>query len=1341
MKMSRNWNGIKFCPTRIVALVILLQILGTGTAYCGDSSNRTQNGNQNPNPLGGWQSQNSGTSNNLRAVCFIDINNGWAVGETGVLLNTSNGGMAWSPQQSGISTHIVGVDFVDPNNGWTVGDNGVILHTSNGGANWNTQSSGVSSNLYKVDFFDFNNGWAVGYNGVIRHTSNGGGIWTGQSSGTSVRLHCVDFVDANNGWIVGEGGLTLHTSNGGATWTPQTSGTSNVLIGVSFVNLNNGWAAGDAGTVVNTTDGGATWNTQTSMTSSTLRRVDFVDLNNGWAFGQAGTILHTSNGGMTWNIQPCGSSIDFNGGDFVDFLNGWAVGLSGTILHTATGGVNTPPVAHIDSISPNPAIQGQSVTFMGHGTDTDGTVTEYNWTSSIDGKLSSSATFSTSSLSLGAHTISFTVKDNDNAWSVPMIQTLTIVPFDPFPPHVLSNSPVGNNVPLNAQVTVIFNESMNKTATEGAFSINPSVSGTKVCTGDTLTFTPATNYTANTKYTVTISTAAEDLSGNNLQNPFTWDFTTIQQELLYVSGNYQEALVDTDLSAPFAVKVTNSTGAPLQNARIDWSIQSAPSGSTLHSLANQTDYTDSSGLAYNDMHIGEKPGTYIVEANCSGAIGSPFHFEANATAGPIDHIAVAPSSASLSIGNTRRFNASGFDQFDNLMTGMYFNWAVSGNIGTVDTAYGNETNFTATDAGSGTVDASASIVSGSASVYVNPQVDHINITPPSAIILPGGYCQFNATAYDAQGQVIQGVVFSWNVVGNIGTVTSAGWFHATTIGSGSVTATAGGVTGSASVLVTSSPQLNKILISPDSVTMYTTDLQTFTGKAFDQNNVIIVGISFTWSVTGSIGTVNPMVGNGTTFTASAQGTGTLLATNSSVTGTASVTVLKKPGALYRVDITPANVQLRVGKPCVFNATCYDQNNNKIIHLPVTWSLSSSELGTLSTTTGFQVTFTAGIKAVKGKLFAQAVENSNIKIGEAVVNVTMPPPIVVNVLYLKAGDVLYAGSAFNIRWTATGGEGQLKINIDYAAESPSWMKVAENETNDGTYSWSVPSNCSDSCYLRITATDSTLKSNSTIVGPFSIRGQSGSISGRVVDDRGKAINGATVELLYAANSTMFKIKVTGADGRFNFTSLSLDNYTVKVTAVGYQDQEVNDIEVASSKLDMDVGDVVLTPTASVSGFGLWMWIGVVVIIVVIVIALVAALAMRRKPLVSKKQKVSRKESAEEPEITAPEPEPEVARVSAPPQKAPVMEHAVVFQGDIAGDIGREEVFKFIVHHPGSDERTISKSLEIRQESVRRHAEALEKEGKIFSFRDPDRSDLFRYFPKEAQKDGDSSSTEY
>ncbi len=87
---------------------------------------------------------------------------------------------------------------------------------------------------------------------------------------------------------------------------------------------------------------------------------------------------------------------------------------------------NQAPIAYIDSISPNPAIEGETVTFSGHGIDGDGTIISYTWVSDIDDVLDDKSSFSISSLSVGIHTISFMVKDNNEEWSEPETAILTV---------------------------------------------------------------------------------------------------------------------------------------------------------------------------------------------------------------------------------------------------------------------------------------------------------------------------------------------------------------------------------------------------------------------------------------------------------------------------------------------------------------------------------------------------------------------------------------------------------------------------------------------------------------------------------------------------------------------------------------------------------------------------------------------------------------------------------------------------------------------------------------------------------------------------------------------------
>jgi len=79
--------------------------------------------------------------------------------------------------------------------------------------------------------------------------------------------------------------------------------------------------------------------------------------------------------------------------------------------------LNNQPIPIIDLITPSPVEKGINISFHGSGQDIDGNITGYYWSSTIDGELSAEQDFNTSTLSLGHHTISFRIKDNDGLWS------------------------------------------------------------------------------------------------------------------------------------------------------------------------------------------------------------------------------------------------------------------------------------------------------------------------------------------------------------------------------------------------------------------------------------------------------------------------------------------------------------------------------------------------------------------------------------------------------------------------------------------------------------------------------------------------------------------------------------------------------------------------------------------------------------------------------------------------------------------------------------------------------------------------------------------------------------
>lgn len=119
---------------------------------------------------------------------------------------TSNGGSTWTNQSIPLSSGELGdITFVDADTGWAVGDGGAILHTTDGGNLWSQQESGGTSNLEAVQFISPHMGWIVG---SILYTTDGGENWASQSADPACTdLRDLHFVDADHGWAVGANGV------------------------------------------------------------------------------------------------------------------------------------------------------------------------------------------------------------------------------------------------------------------------------------------------------------------------------------------------------------------------------------------------------------------------------------------------------------------------------------------------------------------------------------------------------------------------------------------------------------------------------------------------------------------------------------------------------------------------------------------------------------------------------------------------------------------------------------------------------------------------------------------------------------------------------------------------------------------------------------------------------------------------------------------------------------------------------------------------------------------------------------------------------------------------------
>ncbi len=233
-------------------------------------------------------SQQAGASP-LYGVCAVNSSTAWAVGEYGQILGTTDGGYNWVFYYAETDQNLYDVDFVDSQDGWLVGNDGVIARTTTG-SDWMLQHSQPGVPLRGVDFVNVTNGWAVGGDLVLK-TEDGGSNWESHSVEAGRMLQDVAFSDLSRGWVVGNNGYISRSTDGGLTWTTQSSGTGENLQSIAARSEQSATVVGSGGIVIATEDGGLTWNPQTTEAPNNyFTGVDYSGGCLGWAVGTDGAI-------------------------------------------------------------------------------------------------------------------------------------------------------------------------------------------------------------------------------------------------------------------------------------------------------------------------------------------------------------------------------------------------------------------------------------------------------------------------------------------------------------------------------------------------------------------------------------------------------------------------------------------------------------------------------------------------------------------------------------------------------------------------------------------------------------------------------------------------------------------------------------------------------------------------------------------------------------------------------------------------------------------------------------------------------------------------------------------
>ena len=299
----------------------------------------------------GYKAITAGVTSNLKDVFMADASTGWAVGDSGTILKTTNGGETWTSQTSGATTSLKAVSAVSTSVAWIAGGGGAILKTTNGGGTWTNVGTGTSD-FEGVAALSDQIAYVSDANNLL-FTTNGGTSWSAAySGGGGNRARGVSRVDGNTIVYIGGSGPVngddrlferVHSSSTVTSITGCCIGNSNKARGFDTNKFIYMLANGN---IVVTTNRGGTFTTVASLTGITDLKYESGAIIR--ATGTGSKIWDSSDSGLSWTTRSSPTAIDYYG----------ASGVSGkSVVVGDTGKISINTFSSSTTIGVNGAIK------------------------------------------------------------------------------------------------------------------------------------------------------------------------------------------------------------------------------------------------------------------------------------------------------------------------------------------------------------------------------------------------------------------------------------------------------------------------------------------------------------------------------------------------------------------------------------------------------------------------------------------------------------------------------------------------------------------------------------------------------------------------------------------------------------------------------------------------------------------------------------------------------------------------------------------------------------------------------------------------------------------------
>ncbi len=230
-------------------------------------------------------------SADLNAIRFPSLDLGIIITDSGKIFVSRDAGLSWLPNQHEFGEKLSGIFFIDRFTGFITGSKGLVLKSTDRGENWTLLNTGTTEYLFKVFFIDPDVGFAIGWSGTVLKTNDQGNSWNKISVPTKNYLRDIWMVDDKTGIIIGAGGEVFRTSDGGESWIKTETGVISGLTAISFIDKKIGFITTSRGEILETSDAGKTWSETKSGLFVALTGISIPSSKSIYISGNNGVVL------------------------------------------------------------------------------------------------------------------------------------------------------------------------------------------------------------------------------------------------------------------------------------------------------------------------------------------------------------------------------------------------------------------------------------------------------------------------------------------------------------------------------------------------------------------------------------------------------------------------------------------------------------------------------------------------------------------------------------------------------------------------------------------------------------------------------------------------------------------------------------------------------------------------------------------------------------------------------------------------------------------------------------------------------------------------------------------